>query len=87
MQGKESVAVDIATAEGREIVLRRCVRHADVVLQSFRAGVATRLGVDDRSCLQVNPDLVYLNAPGYGVDGPYGHRPAYAPDDRRRARG
>src|SRR5205823_5485375 len=39
LQGKQSVAVDIATAEGREIVLE-LVRRADGVLQSFRAGVA-----------------------------------------------
>ena len=43
LQGKESIAVDIATDEGREIVLE-LVRRADAVLQSFRAGVADRLG-------------------------------------------
>jgi crotonobetainyl-CoA:carnitine CoA-transferase CaiB-like acyl-CoA transferase len=41
--------------------------------------VAERLGYDDKTLLAINPDLVYLNAPGFGVDGPYGHRPAYAP--------
>ncbi len=78
LSGKQSVAVDIATPEGREIVYE-AVRRADAVLQSFRAGVAERLGYDHRSLLAVNPDLVYLNAPGFGADGPYGHRPAYAP--------
>ncbi|HEY7106723.1 MAG TPA: CoA transferase [Acidimicrobiia bacterium] len=78
LQGKESVAVDMHTDEGREIVYE-LVRRADAVLQSFRAGVVDRLGYDDETLLAINPDLVYLNAPGYGVDGPYGHRPAYAP--------
>ncbi len=78
LSGKQSVAVDIRTPEGKEIVLR-ALRRADIVLCSFRAGVATRLGLDDASVRQVNPDIVYLNAPGFGVDGPYGHRPAYAP--------
>jgi crotonobetainyl-CoA:carnitine CoA-transferase CaiB-like acyl-CoA transferase len=78
LQGKESVAVDMHTDEGREIVYE-LVRRADAVLQSFRAGVVDRLGYDDATLLALNPDLVYLNAPGYGVDGPYGHRPAYAP--------
>ncbi|HLY35316.1 MAG TPA: CoA transferase, partial [Candidatus Limnocylindria bacterium] len=55
------------------------VRRADIVLRSFRAGVAERLGYDENSLLAVNPDLIYLNAPGFGIDGPYGHRPAYAP--------
>ncbi len=78
LQGKESVAVDMASDEGREIVYE-LVRRADAVLQSFRAGVVDRLGYDDKTLLTLNPGLVYLNAPGYGVDGPYGHRPAYAP--------
>jgi crotonobetainyl-CoA:carnitine CoA-transferase CaiB-like acyl-CoA transferase len=78
LQGKESMAVDIATAEGHEIVLE-LVRRADVVLQSFRAGVAQRLGYTAEDLLAVNPDLVYLNAPGYGPGPPCGHRPSYAP--------
>jgi crotonobetainyl-CoA:carnitine CoA-transferase CaiB-like acyl-CoA transferase len=49
------------------------------VLQCYRAGVAARIGVDERALKAVNPDLVYLNAPGYGIDGPYGGKPAYAP--------
>jgi crotonobetainyl-CoA:carnitine CoA-transferase CaiB-like acyl-CoA transferase len=77
-QGKECIAVDVRTPEGRAIV-HDLARQADIVIQSFRAGVAERLGVDGPSLLAVNRDLVYLNAPGYGVDGPCGHRPAYAP--------
>jgi crotonobetainyl-CoA:carnitine CoA-transferase CaiB-like acyl-CoA transferase len=76
--GKESIAVDIGTEEGRQIV-RDLAARADVVLQSFRAGVAERLGLDADSLRALNPDLVYLTAPGYGPDGPCGHRPAYAP--------
>jgi crotonobetainyl-CoA:carnitine CoA-transferase CaiB-like acyl-CoA transferase len=78
LSGKESVAVDIGTDEGRGIVLA-AVRSADAVLCSYRAGVTERLGYDDAALLAVNPDLVILHAPGFGVDGPYGHRPAYAP--------
>jgi crotonobetainyl-CoA:carnitine CoA-transferase CaiB-like acyl-CoA transferase len=78
MQGKESVALDIGSDEGREIV-RGLARKSHIVLCSYRAGVAERLGIDARSLMAVNPDLVYLDAPGYGIDGPYGHRPAFAP--------
>jgi crotonobetainyl-CoA:carnitine CoA-transferase CaiB-like acyl-CoA transferase len=78
LMGKESVAVDVATPEGREIVLA-LARRVQLVLRSFRAGVAERLGLDAKSLLAVNPELVYLDAPGYGVDGPCGHRPAFAP--------
>lgn len=77
-QGKQSIAVDITSPEGRQIALD-LVRRADVVLRSFRGGVAERLGFDDESLTKLNPDLVYLNAPGFGVTGPYAHRPAFAP--------
>jgi crotonobetainyl-CoA:carnitine CoA-transferase CaiB-like acyl-CoA transferase len=50
-----------------------------MVLRSFRGGVAERMGFDDETLLKENPRLIYLNAPGFGVGGPYGHRPAYAP--------
>ena len=78
LQGKESVAVDIATDGGRRIV-EDLARQADLVLCSFRAGVSTRLGLDADALLAINPDLIYLNSPGFGIDGPYGHRPAFAP--------
>jgi crotonobetainyl-CoA:carnitine CoA-transferase CaiB-like acyl-CoA transferase len=77
-QGKESVAVDVASEEGLAIV-RQIIGGADLVLQSFRAGVAKRLGLDEASLRSINPDLVYHEAPGFGTGGPYGHRPAYAP--------
>ena len=78
LQGKESIALDLGTSEGQE-VLHALLRQCDAVLQCFRGGVAARLGIDEKSLKAVNPDLVYLNAPGYGIDGPYAAKPAYAP--------
>jgi crotonobetainyl-CoA:carnitine CoA-transferase CaiB-like acyl-CoA transferase len=77
-QGKQSVAVDFNTPEGHDIVMR-LLTEADLVLQSYRAGVATRLGLDEASVRAINPDVIYHEAPGFGTAGPYGHRPAYAP--------
>jgi crotonobetainyl-CoA:carnitine CoA-transferase CaiB-like acyl-CoA transferase len=77
MQGKESICLDLRSAEGRQIA-HELARRSDVVLQSFRAGAAERVGVDEATLKAINPDLVYLNASGYGTDGPYGRRPAYA---------
>jgi crotonobetainyl-CoA:carnitine CoA-transferase CaiB-like acyl-CoA transferase len=77
-QGKESLAVDFATPEGKAIVLD-LLKDADLVLQAYRAGVAKRLGLDEASVRAINPDVIYHEAPGFGVGGPYGHRPAYAP--------
>jgi crotonobetainyl-CoA:carnitine CoA-transferase CaiB-like acyl-CoA transferase len=78
LQGKESVALALDREESREIV-RRLARRADLVLMSYRAGVAAKHGVDDATLRRENPRLVYLSAPGYGVDGPCARKPAYAP--------
>ena len=78
LQGKESIALDIRDHEGLGIV-HEIARRCDVVLQCYRAGVAARIGIDEAALKAVNPALVYLNAPGYGIDGPYGGKPAYAP--------
>lgn len=76
--GKECVAIDLGSDRGREIAYR-IIAKSDIVLQSFRAGAAGRLKLDAESLKAVNPDLIYMAAPGYGEDGPFGHRPAFAP--------
>ncbi len=78
MQGKESICLDLRTPEGMEI-LRSFIRSADVLLLGYRAGVAERLGLDAAAVRALNPDLVRIEAPGYGLGPPNGHRPAYAP--------
>jgi len=78
MQGKESVAVDIRTPEGRQI-LHNLVARADVVVNGFRAGAAERGGFDFETLHKINPDIVYVNGTGYGIGGPYGDRASFAP--------
>ena len=78
LQGKESVALDLDAPEGRAIV-HELAKNADLVLVGYRGGVAERLGVDHATLARVNPRLVYLSSPGYGVDGPCARKPAYAP--------
>jgi crotonobetainyl-CoA:carnitine CoA-transferase CaiB-like acyl-CoA transferase len=78
MQGKESIAVDLSTPEGRDIV-HELAKGSSAVLQGFRAGVAEKLGLDFQSLRALNPNLVYVDATGYGVGGPYADRPSYAP--------
>lgn len=78
MQGKESICADLSTAEGRALV-QEIIKDVDVVVQGFRAGAVQRMELDYQSLKKLNPDLIYVNAPGYGVDGPFGDRPAFAP--------
>jgi crotonobetainyl-CoA:carnitine CoA-transferase CaiB-like acyl-CoA transferase len=78
LAGKESVGVDVSTPEGHAIAMD-LVRRADVVLLAFRSGVVDRLGLESARLREVNPNVVVLEAPGYGVGPPYGNRPAFAP--------
>ncbi|MGX7679267.1 CaiB/BaiF CoA transferase family protein [Jatrophihabitans sp. DSM 45814] len=78
LQGKESVALDLAAPESKEI-LQRIAKSCDLVLCSFRMGVADRLGVGADDLHRVNPQIMYLDAPGFGIRAPYGNRPAFAP--------
>ncbi|NDJ87877.1 CoA transferase [Mycolicibacter senuensis] len=78
LQGKESVAIDFTKPEGLELVYE-LAKRSDLVLQCFRGNAAERAGIDEQKLKAVNPDLVVLSMSGYGVDGPYAHRSAYAP--------
>jgi len=78
MQGKQSIAIDLSTPEGIACV-RRIAASVDVVVQGYRAGAMKKMSLDYESIKRDNPNVIYVNAPGYGVDGPYGRRPAYAP--------
>jgi crotonobetainyl-CoA:carnitine CoA-transferase CaiB-like acyl-CoA transferase len=77
-QGKKSVAVNVFTEEGKAIVVE-LVRQADIVLHSYRGGVAARMGLAPAAMHAINPDLVYHHGVGYGVDGPHSGRAAFAP--------
>ncbi|WP_336880973.1 CoA transferase [Rhodococcus globerulus] len=78
LQGKESVAIDLTDPEGLAIIYE-IVKKSDIVLECFRGGAAARTKIDETTLKSLNPELVYLSAPGYGSDGPYSQRPAYAP--------
>jgi crotonobetainyl-CoA:carnitine CoA-transferase CaiB-like acyl-CoA transferase len=72
-RGKKDLAVDIRSEKGLEIVLK-LAREADVVLQSFRPGVADRLGIGYEAVSEINPDVIYCSFSGYGETGPVSHR-------------
>ncbi len=69
-RNKQSIALDLQTPEGREIVLR-LVDHAHVFVQNFRPGVIERLGLDYETVRRRNPRIVYCSLSGYGESGPY----------------
>ena len=72
-RGKKDLAVDIRTEKGLEIVLK-LAGQSDVVLQSFRPGVADRMGIGYEAISKINPKVIYCSFSGYGDSGPVAHR-------------
>jgi crotonobetainyl-CoA:carnitine CoA-transferase CaiB-like acyl-CoA transferase len=72
-RGKRSVALDLK-AEGAREAFYRLAADADVVIESFRPGVAERLGVDEEAVREHSPRIVYCSLTGYGQEGPYADR-------------
>ena len=68
-RGKRSVAVDLKSPAGKDLVLR-LVETSDVLVEGFRPGVAERLGLGPDECTARNPRLVYGRMTGFGQDGP-----------------
>lgn len=75
-RNKESIALDLKAPDG-VATLEALVRRADVLVENFRAGVLTRLGLGTDWLLELNPGLVILSITGFGHDGPEGSRPGY----------
>ena len=69
-RNKRSLVVDLKHPEGREVVLRLAER-CDVALESFRPGVADRLGVGYDAMSARNPRLVYSAVSAFGQHGPW----------------
>ena len=68
-RGKKSIAVDLKSKEGVEIVLK-LVQEADAIFEGFRPGVMERLGLGPEECMELNESLVYGRMTGWGQDGP-----------------
>jgi len=75
--GKESIAIDLAHPQARDVVLD-LVRNADVVVENFSPGVMARYGLDDAALRALRPDLVYCSISGFGQTGPLSSMQAYA---------
>ncbi len=75
--GKEGIAVDLANAQAREVILD-LVRQADVLVENFSPGVMARYGFDEASLRALCPGLVYCSISGFGQTGPLASQQAYA---------
>lgn len=77
-RNKRSVALDLKHPDGLAAALR-LARGADIVVQSFRAGVADRLGIGYQAVSALNSRVLYLSVTAYGEQGPLRDLPGYDP--------
>ena len=77
-RSKRSVALDLKTPRGRELLLA-LAETADVAVQNFRPGVVDRLGVGYDAVRAARPDIVYVSISGFGTEGPYAAQRVYDP--------
>lgn len=75
-RGIPQVEIDLKQEVGRELA-RRLAGQVDVLVESYRPGVAGRLGVGYSDVRAVNPAIVYTSVSGYGQTGPYANWPAH----------
>ncbi|MDP6831795.1 MAG: CoA transferase [Alphaproteobacteria bacterium] len=79
-RNKKSIAIDLKSAEGKEI-FRRLVKDADILLENFRLGTMDRLDLSYEALAEINPRLVYGAIRGFGDsrtgESPYADWPAF----------
>jgi crotonobetainyl-CoA:carnitine CoA-transferase CaiB-like acyl-CoA transferase len=75
-RNKRSVALDVRTPEGRDI-LGRLVETADILIENFRPGTLDRWGMTRGWLTQRRPDIIVVHISGYGQDGPWRDIPGF----------
>jgi crotonobetainyl-CoA:carnitine CoA-transferase CaiB-like acyl-CoA transferase len=75
-RGKRSVAIDLSTTPGQDLV-RQLALKADVVIENFKVGGLAAYGLNYASLARLKPDLIYCSITGFGQDGPYAGRAGY----------
>nr|WP_269328937.1 CoA transferase [Kineosporia babensis] len=75
-RNKRSFAVDLRSPEGLDLV-QRLAREADVFVQNFRPGTATRMGLGAESLRAVNERLIYVDISGFGQRPPGSALPGF----------
>lgn len=69
-KNKLGITLNLADPEGVRL-FKMLVSTADVVVENYKAGLATRFGVGPKALLEVRPDLIVVSCPGFGTTGPY----------------
>ena len=67
---KRDITLDLTSAAGRELALRLAA-EADVVVENFSPRVVEQFGLDYDSIVDINPDVIMVRMPGFGLEGPW----------------
>jgi crotonobetainyl-CoA:carnitine CoA-transferase CaiB-like acyl-CoA transferase len=74
---KKSVTLDIRKPRGVEL-LRELVKTCDVIVENYTPRVLDQIGLDFDAVAKLRPDAIMLRMPGFGLDGPWRDKPAFA---------
>ena len=77
-RGKKSIALDLKSEEGKEILFK-LAEDADVFMQNFRPGAIDRMGFGEKVIRKINKNIIYVSISGFGNDGPYANSRVYDP--------
>ncbi|MDU4961887.1 MAG: CoA transferase [Sporomusaceae bacterium] len=75
-RNKKGITLNLKAAKGKDL-FKSLVRQADVVLENYRPGTMTKLGLGYDVLKAVNPGIIYAAVSGFGQYGPYTKRPGY----------
>ncbi|KAJ1667994.1 hypothetical protein IW140_002427 [Coemansia sp. RSA 1813] len=75
-RNKRSVAVDMKSPRGRDIIIE-LAKRADILVENFVPGKLAEYGLGYNDLAKVNPRLIYASISGYGSTGPFSQRPGY----------
>jgi len=75
-RSKESITVNLRSAEGKKII-RELAAKADVVVENFPVGTLGRYALDFASLSALNEKLIYVSCTGFGQTGPYAEKKGY----------
>lgn len=75
-RGKRGIVLDLKSSEDRERFFE-VVKTVDVLIENFRPGVTSRLGIDYQTLNALNSQLIYCSITGFGSTGPYADMPAF----------
>lgn len=74
---KKGLTLDLQSRRGREL-LRRLIATCDVIAENFTPRVLDQIGLDFAAAQSIKPDVIMVRMPGFGLDGPWRDKPAFA---------